>query len=84
MSNALSKGVPLQRLIEASRPQPGVVSALLHAADGYTDSFAFEKAMDSTTLVRYGNERDGKGGEDVWRCRQRCKTVTHTLRRALA
>jgi DMSO/TMAO reductase YedYZ molybdopterin-dependent catalytic subunit len=53
MSNALWKGVPLQRLIEAARPQTSVVSALLHAADGYTDSFAFEKAMDPTTLVVY-------------------------------
>jgi DMSO/TMAO reductase YedYZ molybdopterin-dependent catalytic subunit len=53
MSNARWKGVPLHRLLEAARPQPGVVSVLLHAADGYTDSFAFEKAMEPTTLAVY-------------------------------
>ena len=53
MSNARWKGVPLQRLLEAARPRPGVVTALLHAVDGYTDSFTFEKAMDPTTLAVY-------------------------------
>jgi DMSO/TMAO reductase YedYZ molybdopterin-dependent catalytic subunit len=53
MSNARWKGVPMQRLLEAVRPQPGVMAVFLHAADGYTDSFAFEKAMDPTTLVVY-------------------------------
>jgi len=53
MSNARWKGVPLRRLIETAKPQPGVVEVLLHAADGYTDTFSLEKAMDETTLVVY-------------------------------
>jgi DMSO/TMAO reductase YedYZ molybdopterin-dependent catalytic subunit len=53
MSNAMWTGVPMRRLIEAARPRPGVVKVLLHAADGYTDTLAFEKAMDPTTLVVY-------------------------------
>ena len=38
MSNALWKGVPRRRLLEASGLQPGVVNVRLHAADGYTDT----------------------------------------------
>jgi DMSO/TMAO reductase YedYZ molybdopterin-dependent catalytic subunit len=53
MSNALWKGVPMHRLLEASGPQPGVVDVLLHAADGYTDTLTLEKAMHPTTLVVY-------------------------------
>jgi DMSO/TMAO reductase YedYZ molybdopterin-dependent catalytic subunit len=53
MSNARWKGVPMRRLIEAAQPRPGVVEVLLHAADGYTDTFPIEKAMDETTLVVY-------------------------------
>ncbi len=53
MSNALWKGVPLRRLLEAAGPGSGVVDVLLHAVDGYTDSFDFDKAMDPTTLVVY-------------------------------
>jgi len=53
MSNARWRGVPMRRLIEAAQPKPGVVEVLLHAADGYTDTFALEKAMDETTLVVY-------------------------------
>jgi len=53
MSNALWKGVPMRRLLEASGQQPGVVDVLLHAADGYTDTLTLAKAMDPTTLVVY-------------------------------
>ena len=54
MSNARWRGVPMRTLIEAAGgAQPGVVEVLLHAADGYTDTFAIEKAMDETTLVVY-------------------------------
>jgi DMSO/TMAO reductase YedYZ molybdopterin-dependent catalytic subunit len=52
-SNAVWKGVPLRELLAASRPGDGAVEVLLHAADGYTDTFAFEKAMEPTTLVVY-------------------------------
>ena len=53
MSNAMWKGVPLRALLEEAGPQDGVVEAVLRAADGYTDTFAIEKAMDPTTLVAY-------------------------------
>ncbi|HEU0113990.1 MAG TPA: molybdopterin-dependent oxidoreductase [Thermomicrobiales bacterium] len=52
-SNAVWKGVPLRDLLTASRPGDGAVEVLLHAADGYTDTFAFDKAMEPTTLVVY-------------------------------
>ena len=53
MSNALWKGVPMRLLLESAGPRPGVKEVLLHAADGYTDTVALEKAMDPTTLVVY-------------------------------
>lgn len=53
MSNAAWKGVPLKSLIEAAKPKGGVVEVLLHGADNYTDTFAFEKAMNPTTLVAF-------------------------------
>jgi DMSO/TMAO reductase YedYZ molybdopterin-dependent catalytic subunit len=53
MSNAMWTGVPMRRLIEVAKPRPGVVKVVLHAADGYTDTLAFEKAMSPTTLVVY-------------------------------
>ena len=53
MSNAVWQGVPLRDLLEASRPLAGAVEVLLNGADGYTDTFAFEKAMDPTTIVAF-------------------------------
>lgn len=53
MSNALWKGVPMKSLIEAAGIRPGVREVFLHAADGYSDSFAIEKALEDTTLVVY-------------------------------
>jgi DMSO/TMAO reductase YedYZ molybdopterin-dependent catalytic subunit len=53
MSNAMWRGVPLRDLLEDAKPQDGVVEVVLRGADGYTDTFAFEKAMDPTTLVAY-------------------------------
>ena len=53
MSNAIWKGVPLKKLIEAAGPKKGAVDILLHAADGYTFSLTFEKAMEDTTLLAY-------------------------------
>jgi DMSO/TMAO reductase YedYZ molybdopterin-dependent catalytic subunit len=52
-SNATWKGVRLHNLLAASRPKAGAVEVVLRAADGYTDTFAFEKAMELTTLVVY-------------------------------
>jgi DMSO/TMAO reductase YedYZ molybdopterin-dependent catalytic subunit len=53
MSNAAWKGVPLGSLIEAARPKGNVLEVILHAADNYTDTIAFEKAMNPTTLVAF-------------------------------
>lgn len=52
-SNARWKGVPMRDLLNAAGVKDGAVEVLLHAADGYTDTFAIEKAMDPATLVVY-------------------------------
>jgi DMSO/TMAO reductase YedYZ molybdopterin-dependent catalytic subunit len=52
-SNAVWQGIPLRELLAASRPMDGAREVLLNGADGYTDTFAFEKAMDPTTIVAF-------------------------------
>jgi DMSO/TMAO reductase YedYZ molybdopterin-dependent catalytic subunit len=53
MSNAVWQGVRLRDLLDASRPLDEAVEVFLNGADAYTDSFAFEKAMDPTTIVAF-------------------------------
>jgi len=53
MSNAVWQGVPLRDLLQASRPLPGAVEVFLNGVDGYTDTFAIEKAMEPTTIVAF-------------------------------
>ena len=53
ISNAVWKGVPMAALLDAARPKSGAVEVVLHAVDGYTDTFAIEKALEPTTLVAY-------------------------------
>ena len=53
MSNALWRGVPLRRLLDAAGPKPGVVEVFFRAVDGYTDTISFEKAIEPTTIVAY-------------------------------
>lgn len=53
MSNAVWTGVPMARLLTAAGPRSGAREVLLHGADGYTDTFSIEKAMEPTTLVAY-------------------------------
>ena len=53
MSNALWKGVPLPKVLEASRAKSNVEAILFHAADGYYETFPFSKAMEPTTLLAY-------------------------------
>jgi DMSO/TMAO reductase YedYZ molybdopterin-dependent catalytic subunit len=53
MSNAVWQGVPLRDLLEAARPLDGALEVFLNGADAYTDSFAFDKAMDPTTIVAF-------------------------------
>src|SRR6201987_2387568 len=52
-SNAIWKGVPLPRLLAQVKPKPKVTTVLFRAADGYYETFRFEKAMEPTTLVAY-------------------------------
>src|SRR5438046_4798987 len=52
-SNAMWKGVPLPRLLAQVKPKPTVTTVLFRAADGYYETFRFEKAMEPTTLVAY-------------------------------
>ncbi len=53
MSNAIWTGVPMARLLDEAGVKKGAVEVRLHGADGYTDTFAIDKAMESTTLVAY-------------------------------
>ncbi|MDQ3045718.1 MAG: molybdopterin-dependent oxidoreductase, partial [Chloroflexota bacterium] len=50
-SNAVWRGVPMRNLLEEAGVRDDAVEVLLHAADGYTDTFSIEKAMEPTTLV---------------------------------
>ncbi len=52
-SNAIWKGVPLPTLLAQVKPKPNVTTVLFRAADGYYETFRFEKAMEETTLVVY-------------------------------
>jgi DMSO/TMAO reductase YedYZ molybdopterin-dependent catalytic subunit len=52
-SNAIWKGVPLPTLLAQVKPKPDVTTVLFRAADGYYETFRFEKAMEPTTLVAY-------------------------------
>ena len=53
ISNAVWTGVPMRALLEEAGARQGAVEVVLHGADGYTDTFSFEKAMEPTTLVAY-------------------------------
>ena len=53
-SNAVWKGVPLHRLLEAAKPGGNVSVLLFRAADGYYETVPFAKAMEPTTLLAYG------------------------------
>ena len=52
-SNAVWTGVPMADLLNAAGVRDGAVEVKLHGADGYTDTFAIEKALDPTTMVVY-------------------------------
>src|SRR5262249_48052273 len=45
-SNAIWKGVPLPTLLAQVKPKPNVTTVLFRAADGYYETFRFEKAME--------------------------------------
>ncbi|MBA2488623.1 MAG: molybdopterin-dependent oxidoreductase [Chloroflexi bacterium] len=53
MSNAIWRGVPLASLIDQAGPRSGAVEVVCKSVDGYSDTFAIDKAMEPTTLVAY-------------------------------
>jgi DMSO/TMAO reductase YedYZ molybdopterin-dependent catalytic subunit len=53
IGNARWRGVPLRDLIAAAGPRAGIRKVVFYAADGYTDSIAFDKAMEDATLLAY-------------------------------
>ena len=46
--------MPLRTLLAEVKPKPDVTTVLFRAADGYYETFRFEKAMEPTTLLAYG------------------------------
>ena len=53
MSNAVWTGLPLRDLLNAAGPQAGIAKVVLYGADGYTDTYPLDKAMEPTTFVAY-------------------------------
>ncbi|MDQ6826185.1 MAG: molybdopterin-dependent oxidoreductase [Candidatus Eremiobacteraeota bacterium] len=53
MSNARWKGVPLAALLHQVIPADKAGRVLLRAADGYTDTIYFDKALELTTIIAY-------------------------------
>jgi DMSO/TMAO reductase YedYZ molybdopterin-dependent catalytic subunit len=53
ISNAGWKGVRLKDLLEKAGVKPGAVDVSLYAADGYTESFPIEKALDPDVIAVY-------------------------------
>jgi DMSO/TMAO reductase YedYZ molybdopterin-dependent catalytic subunit len=53
ISNAEWRGVRLADVLEAAGVKDGAVEVLLHAADGYTDTFAIAKALEPETLLAF-------------------------------
>jgi DMSO/TMAO reductase YedYZ molybdopterin-dependent catalytic subunit len=51
ISNAVWTGIPMATLLNAAGVKEGAVEVVLHSADGYTDTFAIEKALEPTTLI---------------------------------
>jgi DMSO/TMAO reductase YedYZ molybdopterin-dependent catalytic subunit len=52
------KGVRLADLLKRAAPQKGVVDVVMRAEDGYSDSIAYEKALDPDVVLVW--EMDGK------------------------
>lgn len=53
ISNAEWRGVPMSDLLDAAEVRPGAVEVVLRGADGFTDTFSIDKALEPTTLVVY-------------------------------
>lgn len=53
IGNAKWKGVSFRDLLTRAKPQNGVVDVIVRGADGYTDSFPLEVAMDNEVVLAY-------------------------------
>ncbi len=53
IGNAKWKGVPLKALLEKAGVKAGVKRVIVKGADGYTDSFDYDKALEPATLAAY-------------------------------
>ena len=53
MSNAVWTGAPVRDLLVAAGPHAGSTRVVLHGADGYTDTYALDKALEPTTFLAY-------------------------------
>jgi DMSO/TMAO reductase YedYZ molybdopterin-dependent catalytic subunit len=53
MSNAVWRGLPLRDLLLSAGLQPSITKVVLHGADGYTDTYSLDKALETTTFVAY-------------------------------
>ena len=53
ISNARWKGVPLPALLARAKVKGTPAAVLFHAADGYYETFRYDKATEPTTLVAY-------------------------------
>ncbi len=53
IGNASWRGVSLRDLIAAAEPDPKTVKVVFTAADGYTDSIPFQRAMTPANLLAY-------------------------------
>ena len=52
-SNALWDGVQLRTILNEAGVKEGAVEVKLYGADGYIDTFAIDKALDSTTMLAH-------------------------------
>lgn len=53
ISNAVWRGIPLKRLLEEVKPDPSAMDVVFHAADGYSDSIPYERAVGDDILLAY-------------------------------
>ena len=58
MSNAVWTGVPMATLLNEAGVDDSAVEVVLRGADGYTDTFPIEKAMEPTTLIAWQMNND--------------------------
>jgi len=53
IGNALWDGVTLNKILDKAQPKPGIVKAVFHAGDGYTDSIPYDLARSDDVFLAY-------------------------------